>query len=85
LIYGMSAFGLAKQIGISRTEAKNYIDSYFETYTGVAEFMEQTKVLAKTQGYVETVLGRRLYLPDVNSRNKMAQQHALRTAINAPM
>ena len=85
LIYGMSAFGLAKQIDVSRTEAKRYIDTYFEKYPGVLEYMEQTKESAKIQGYVETVMGRRLYLPGLNNRNKMLQQHALRTAINAPM
>ena len=85
LIYGMSAFGLAKQIDVSRTEAKAYIDAYFENYTGVANYMEDTKESAKIQGYVETVMGRRLYLPQINAKNKMLQQHALRTAINAPM
>ena len=85
LIYGMSAFGLAKQINVSRTEAKQYIDGYFENYPGVLQFMNETKEKAKSQGYVETVLGRRLYLPQINSKNKMLQQHALRTAINAPM
>ncbi len=85
LIYGMSAFGLAKQIGVSRTQAKSYIDAYFSNYPGVAEYMEQTKLLAKSQGYVETIIGRRLYLPQINAKNKMLQQHALRTAINAPM
>jgi DNA polymerase-1 len=85
LIYGMSAFGLAKQINVSRTEARQYIDDYFENYPGVLKFMEETKDKAKSQGYVETVLGRRLYLPQINSKNKMLQQHALRTAINAPM
>ncbi len=85
LIYGMSAFGLAKQINVSRTEAKKYIDGYFENYPGVLQFMNETKEKAKSQGYVETVLGRRLYLPQINSKNKMLQQHALRTAINAPM
>ena len=85
LIYGMSAFGLAKQIDVSRTEAKQYIDGYFENYPGVLKFMEETKEKAKSQGYVETVLGRRLYLPQINSKNNMLQQHALRTAINAPM
>ncbi len=85
LIYGMSAFGLARQIDVSRTEAKQYIDGYFENYPGVLQFMNETKEMAKSQGYVETVLGRRLYLPQINSKNKMLQQHALRTAINAPM
>jgi DNA polymerase-1 len=85
LIYGMSAFGLAKQIDVSRTEAKEYIDAYFENYPGVADYMEDTRESAKIQGYVETVMGRRLYLPQINAKNKMLQQHALRTAINAPM
>ncbi len=85
LIYGMSAFGLAKQIDISRTEAKEYIDAYFDNYPGVAQYMEDTRESAKIQGYVETVMGRRLYLPQINAKNKMLQQHALRTAINAPM
>ena len=85
LIYGMSAFGLAKQIDVSRTEAKQYIDGYFENYPGVLKFMDETKEKAKLQGFVETILGRRLYLPQINSKNKMHQQHALRTAINAPM
>ncbi|MDB3869556.1 DNA polymerase I [Candidatus Thioglobus sp.] len=85
LIYGMSAFGLAKQIDVSRTEAKDYIDAYFENYPSVAQYMEDTRESAKIQGYVETVMGRRLYLPQINAKNKMLQQHALRTAINAPM
>ncbi|WPE16565.1 DNA polymerase I [Candidatus Thioglobus autotrophicus] len=85
LIYGMSAFGLAKQIDVSRTEAKEYIDAYFENYPGVAQYMEDTQESAKIQGYVETIMGRRLYLPQINAKNKMLQQHALRTAINAPM
>jgi DNA polymerase-1 len=85
LIYGMSAFGLAKQIDISRTEAKQYIEAYFANYPGVARYMDETRDLAKIQGYVETVMGRRLYLPQINAKNKMLQQHALRTAINAPM
>ncbi|CAC9589194.1 DNA polymerase I [Bathymodiolus heckerae thiotrophic gill symbiont] len=85
LIYGMSAFGLAKQINVSRTEAKEYIEAYFENYPGVADYMEDTRESAKIQEYVETVMGRRLYLPQINAKNKMLQQHALRTAINAPM
>jgi DNA polymerase-1 len=85
LIYGMSAFGLAKQINVSRTEAKAYIDAYFENYPSVLNYMNNTKEIAKAQGYVETVMGRRLYLPQINAKNKMLQQHALRTAINAPM
>lgn len=85
LIYGMTAFGLAKQIDTSRTEAKKYIDAYFANYPNVFNYMEHTKESAKAQGYVETVMGRRLYLPQINAKNKMLQQHALRTAINAPM
>jgi DNA polymerase-1 len=85
LIYGMSAFGLAKQIDVSRTEARQYIDDYFDNYPDVLKYMEQTKEKAKSQGFVETILGRRLYLPQINAKNKMQQQHALRTAINAPM
>jgi len=85
LIYGMSAFGLAKQIDVSRTEAKAYIDAYFENYPGVLNYMDNIKETAKAQVYVETVMGRRLYLPQINAKNKMLQQHALRTAINAPM
>ncbi|MCS5592639.1 MAG: DNA polymerase I, partial [Gammaproteobacteria bacterium] len=85
LIYGMSAFGLAKQIDVSRTEAKAYIDAYFENYPGVLSYMDNIKETAKAQGYVATVMGRRLYLPQINAKNKMLQQHALRTAINAPM
>ena len=85
LIYGMSAFGLAKQINVSRTEAKNYIQDYFNNYPGVLEYMNDTKEKAKSQGFVETIFGRRLYLPQVNSKNKVQQQRALRTAINAPM
>jgi len=85
LIYGMSAFGLAKQIDVSRTEAREYIDAYFENYPGVLEYMDSTKEKAKELGFVETIEGRRLYLPQVNAKNKILQQHALRTAINAPM
>lgn len=85
LIYGMSAFGLAKQLGISRTEAKDYVDRYFDRYPAVKDFMEKTKVSAKETGYVETVFKRRLYLPEINSRNPARRQYAERTAINAPM
>ena len=85
LIYGMSAFGLAKQIDVSRTEAKQYIDAYFNNYPGVLQYMDSTKEKAKEVGFVETIEGRRLYLPQINAKNKMLQQHALRTAINAPM
>ncbi len=85
LIYGMSAFGLAKQLGIGRNEAQEYIDRYFARYPGVKQYMESTRKLAHEQGYVETVFGRRLYLPDINSRNNQRRQYAERTAINAPM
>jgi DNA polymerase-1 len=85
LIYGMSAFGLAKQLHLGRNEAQQYIDRYFERYPGVAEYMDRTRALAREQGYVETLFGRRLYLPEINARNKMRAQAAERTAINAPM
>lgn len=85
LIYGMSAFGLAKQLDIERYQAQAYVDLYFERYPGVKEYMERTRKVASEQGYVETVLGRRLYLPDINARNGMRRQYAERTAINAPM
>jgi DNA polymerase I len=85
LIYGMSAFGLAKQLGIARGTAQEYIDLYFARYPGVKRYMEETRAHAKAQGYVETVFGRRLYLPDINARNKQFQQAAERAAINAPM
>ncbi|MCW8888184.1 MAG: DNA polymerase I [Gammaproteobacteria bacterium] len=85
LIYGMSAFGLAKQLSIGRAEAQNYIDLYFARYPGVKSYMEETKEQAKAQGYVETLFGRRLYLPDINSSNGQRRQYAERTAINAPM
>ena len=85
LIYGMSAFGLAKQIQVERKEAQAYIDRYFERYPGVLEYMDRTRKQAHEDGFVETLFGRRLYLPDINARNKMLQQAAERTAINAPM
>jgi len=85
LIYGMSAFGLGKQLSIGRNEAQQYVDTYFERYPGVKRYMEETKQLARDQGYVETVFGRRLYLPDINARNGNVRQYAERTAINAPM
>jgi DNA polymerase-1 len=85
LIYGMSAFGLAKQLGTSRKEAQTYIEHYFETYPGVQNYMESTRAMAREQGYVETIFGRRLYLPEINARNPMLRQGAERTAINAPM
>ena len=85
LIYGMSAFGLAKQLGLGRKQAQEYIDLYFSRYPGVKQYMEETRELAKQQGYVETILGRRLYLPEINSKNAARRQYAERTAINAPM
>ncbi|MCP4391500.1 MAG: DNA polymerase I, partial [Gammaproteobacteria bacterium] len=85
LIYGMSAFGLGKQLSIGRHEAQQYVDTYFERYPGVRRYMEETKQRARDQGYVETVFGRRLYLPDINARNANVRQYAERTAINAPM
>ncbi len=85
LIYGMSAFGLARQLGIGRTEAQSYVDLYFERYPGVKAYMERTRELARDQGYVETVFGRRLYLPEIRSRNAQRRQYAERSAINAPM
>ena len=85
LIYGMSAFGLAKQLGIGRQEAQQYIDVYFARYPGVADYMARTRALAHEKGYVETLKGRRLYLPEINARNRQRQQAAERTAINAPM
>ncbi|RYY73700.1 MAG: DNA polymerase I [Gammaproteobacteria bacterium] len=85
LIYGMSAFGLAKQLRIGRNEAQQYIDRYFERYPGVQRYMNETRALAHEQGFVETIFGRRLYLPDINAKNKNLQMAAERTAINAPM
>ena len=85
LIYGMSAFGLAKQLDISRGLAQDYIDSYFSRYPKVLDYMEQTKEQASKLGYVETVFGRRLYLPEINAKQVMRRQAAERTAINAPM
>ena len=85
LIYGMSAFGLGKQLGIGRNEAQGYIDLYFDRYPGVKQYMDEIRASAHDIGYVETLFGRRLYLPEINSRNKQRQQAAERTAINAPM
>ncbi|MDO5652844.1 MAG: DNA polymerase I [Brachymonas sp.] len=85
LIYGMSSFGLAKALGIDNTAARNYIQRYFERYPGVQAYMERTRQQAKQQGYVETVFGRRLYLPDINSPNGPRRAGAERAAINAPM
>ena len=85
LIYGMSAFGLAKQLDIGRKDAQGYIDLYFNRYPGVKAYMDRMRELAKEQAYVETVFGRRLYIPEINSRNGQRRQYAERTAINAPM
>ena len=85
LIYGMSAFGLARQLHVKRGEAQSYIDLYFERYPGVADYMERTKEQAREQGYVETLFGRRLYLPEIKAANGQRRQAAERTAINAPM
>jgi DNA polymerase-1 len=85
LMYGMSAFGLAKQLNVPRGQAQEYIDLYFDRYPGVKAFMDDIRDKAKKQGYVETVYGRRLYLPEINARNPQRRQYAERTAINAPM
>ncbi len=85
LIYGMSAFGLARQLGIARGEAQAYIERYFERYPGVREYMDRTRAQAREQGYVETLFGRRLYLPEIRVQNQQRRQAAERTAINAPM
>ena len=85
LIYGMSAFGLSKQLNITRHEAQEYIDLYFARYPGVKKYMEETKAQAREKGFVETVFGRRLYLPDIDSSNYQRRQYAERSAINAPM
>jgi DNA polymerase-1 len=85
LIYGMSAFGLARQLGIERGQAKAYVELYFERYPGVKRYMDETRAAARRQGYVSTVFGRRLYLPEINARNQQRRQYAERSAINAPM
>jgi DNA polymerase-1 len=85
LIYGMSAFGLARQLGIERHAAQEYVARYFGRYPAVREYMDRTREQARTQGYVETAFGRRLYLPDIRSRDRNLQQYAERSAINAPM
>jgi DNA polymerase-1 len=85
LIYGMKAFGLASQLGIERSAAQQYIDRYFMRYPGVADYMRRTRAAAHDAGYVETVFGRRLYLPDIRSTNQGRRQGAERAAINAPM
>ncbi len=85
LIYGMSAFGLARQLGIERGDAQRYVDLYFARYPGVKAYMDETREKARSQGYVETLFGRRLYLPEIKARNNQRRQAAERTAINAPM
>jgi DNA polymerase-1 len=85
LIYGMSAFGLARQLGIDRNQAKQYVERYFERYPAVKDYMDMTRKKARQEGYVETVFKRRLYLPEISSRNAARRQYAERTAINAPM
>ena len=85
LMYGMSAFGLSRQLNIGRAEAQEYMDTYFTRYPGVAAYMEKTRSQARDQGFVETLFGRRLYLPDINASNTQRRQAAERAAINAPM
>ena len=85
LIYGMSAFGLARQLGIERGAAQQYVDLYFQRYPGVKHYMDETRAAAREQGYVETVFGRRLHLPEIRARNQQLRQYAERSAINAPM
>ncbi|WP_122285272.1 DNA polymerase I [Pseudomonas syringae group genomosp. 3] len=85
LIYGMSAFGLAKQIGVDRKQSQAYVDRYFARYPGVLDYMERTRTQAAEQGFVETIFGRRLYLPDINAKNPSLRNGAQRMAINAPM
>ena len=85
LIYGMSAFGLARQLGISRAQAQDYVDLYFARYPGVKAYMDATRTQAQEKGYVETVFGRRLYLPEINARQAARRQYAERSAINGPM
>jgi DNA polymerase-1 len=85
LMYGMSAFGLAKQLGITRYQSQEYIDLYFKKYPKVKNFMDTTKENARKHGYIETLYGRRLYLPDINSKNGLRRKYAERSAINAPM
>ncbi len=81
----MSAFGLARQLGVPRAAAQSYVELYFARYPGVRRYMERTREQARRDGYVETVFGRRLFLPEIRSRNRQLQQYAERSAINAPM
>jgi DNA polymerase-1 len=85
LIYGMSAFGLGRQLGIGRNQAQEYVDLYFSRYPGVKAYMDRTRERAREDGFVATVYGRRLYLPEIDSRNHQRRQYAERSAINAPM
>ena len=85
LLYGMSEFGLTRQLGFSREESRGYIAKYFQRYPGVLDYMERTRQIAREQGFVETILGRRLYTPDIMASNKMIKQAAERAAINAPL
>jgi DNA polymerase-1 len=85
LIYGMSAFGLARQLGLERGAAQQYMERYFARYPGVKRYMDETRLAARERGYVETVFGRRLWLPEINSANQARRQGAERAAINAPM
>jgi DNA polymerase-1 len=85
LLYGMSAFGLAKQLGVSRNEAQTYLETYFKRYPRVKTYLDETRALASQQGYVETLYGRRVYLPNIHSKQVMLRQAAERAAINAPM
>jgi DNA polymerase-1 len=85
LIYGMSAFGLGRQLGIGRNQAQEYVDLYFSRYPGVKNYMDRTRERAREDGFVATVYGRRLYLPEIDSRNHQRRQYAERSAINAPM
>ena len=85
LLYGMSAFGLAKQLQMSRGEAQDYIDMYFDRYPSVKQYMIDTRASAYERGYIETILGRKLYTPDINNSNRMVKQAAERAAINAPL
>jgi DNA polymerase-1 len=85
LMYGMSPFGLARNLGIERSAAQQYVERYFQRYPGTKRFMDDTRVKAREVGYVETVFGRRLYLPDIRSGNPQLRQYAERSAINAPM
>ena len=85
IIYGLSAFGLSKQIGVSRSEAKKYIEEYFLMYPGIKEYMEVTKDFLQKNGYVKTLLGRKINIKDYNSKNPMIRNYAERQAINAPI